>query len=395
MVKTIGLFQKTAILAIGSAVLLTPLVSEALTIEEVTNPKSTGNGWVTDMADILSDKTEIELNRLITNLEKNNGVEITVVTVPETAPAASPKVFATELFNYWGIGKAELDNGVLFLISEADNRVEIETGYGISKKLSNDRLTKIIDRTILPQYRQGNLDRGTLEGTQAIVKILNPKVAKDSNFIRNFIFQYFIALLLSGIWAIAKRRRAAYRKKHYKVFVRPNQYFSLSKGDERTVCCKQCCQPMKRFWESLQLTKPQKVAQKLGTVEYLGYLCSNCKVEGRPYSILAYCTNSDRYDPCPRCQELTMSKTSQVKPYPQSDRPDELIVKKHCHCCGLEQESIQLLSFKRPPRTKDSHRRNRYRVSVSGDYSGSSCSGSSGADFGGGASGGDGAGDSW
>ena len=71
--KTIGLFQKIAIITISSAVLLTPLVSEALTVEEVTNPKSTGNGWVTDIADILSDKTEIELNCLITNLEETSG----------------------------------------------------------------------------------------------------------------------------------------------------------------------------------------------------------------------------------------------------------------------------------------------------------------------------------
>ena len=59
----------------------------------------------------------VRILRIIDNLERADGTEITVVTVLETAPAESPKTFATELFNYWGIGKAELDNGILFLIS--------------------------------------------------------------------------------------------------------------------------------------------------------------------------------------------------------------------------------------------------------------------------------------
>ncbi|MGL4883331.1 MAG: TPM domain-containing protein [Waterburya sp.] len=58
------------------------------------------------MAGILSDRTETELNNLITNLEQTNGTEIAVVTVSETTPAESPKAFATELFNYWGRRKS-------------------------------------------------------------------------------------------------------------------------------------------------------------------------------------------------------------------------------------------------------------------------------------------------
>ena len=110
------------------AVLLFPLKSEALTVQEVPNPRQVYGGWVTDMAEILTDSTETQLNQIIEQLEAKNGTELAVVTVPETAPAGSPKEFTIELFNYWGIGKKEKDNGVLFLISVGDRRVEIETG---------------------------------------------------------------------------------------------------------------------------------------------------------------------------------------------------------------------------------------------------------------------------
>jgi uncharacterized protein len=165
---------------IASAIaLLTSLPCYALTIEEVPNPKQIDNAWVTDSADILNDHTESQLNLMISQLESHNGTEIAVVTVPETSPASSPKEFTTKLFNYWGIGKADKNNGVLFLVSTGDRRVEIETGYGIEANLPNAKVGNIIDTKITPQFKQGNYNDGTLAGTQALVNTLQNQ--KDTN----------------------------------------------------------------------------------------------------------------------------------------------------------------------------------------------------------------------
>lgn len=112
------------------------------------------------MANLLTAKTEIQLDRKISRLEINNGSEIAVVTVPETTPSASSKEFATELFNYWGIGKKEINNGVLVLISKSDRRIEIETGYGVRNILSHTFLQKLIDRQIIPNFKQNDFDSG-------------------------------------------------------------------------------------------------------------------------------------------------------------------------------------------------------------------------------------------
>lgn len=181
---------------IGATVLFSPSATQALTVEEVTNPRQDNGGWVTDMADILSDRTEIKLNNLITNLEQDNGTELAVVTVPETAPADSPKAFATELFNHWGIGKAKSNNGILFLVSMGDKRVEIETGYGIESILSATEVAEIIDTKITPQYKHGNFDRGTLDGTEALISSLQPSAKiQTSNFVA-------IVLIIFVIWCM-------------------------------------------------------------------------------------------------------------------------------------------------------------------------------------------------
>jgi TPM domain len=183
--KTLTLVKQTAIYSfIGSTVLFAPLASQALTVEEVTNPRQNNGGWVTDMADILSDRTEGQLNQMIVELENRNGTEIAVVTVPETTPAESPKTFATQLFNYWGIGKAEENNGVLFLISTGDKRVEIETGYGIEAILPHTQVGNIIGTVEnLPAYtlvtRNDNSQESNLSQRSKISDGLHRKIDKE------------------------------------------------------------------------------------------------------------------------------------------------------------------------------------------------------------------------
>ena len=259
-----------------SVILLIPTTALALTVEEVTNPQTTSNTWVTDMADILSNKTEAKLNRQIANLEQSSGAEIAVVTVPETAPADSPKAFATQLFNYWGIGKAESDNGILFLISTADRRVEIETGYGIEKILPDAKVSEIIDRNITPQYKQGNYDRGTLNGTKALIASLDPSLVEVEHIGTNG--KWSILAILSGVGIALVGGFLSLRDKTRKIFIAPNKTITnLYSHDSRQVCCAKCRKPMTRVGD-LELTKAQQVARKLGSVSYQGYFILDGKV---------------------------------------------------------------------------------------------------------------------
>jgi len=161
------------------AFFLVPCPGLALTVQEVPNPRQVSGGWVTDKAEILQPETETQLNQMIARLEAKNGAEIAVVTVPETAPAASPKEFTTNLFNYWKIGKKGQDNGVLFLISVKDRRVEIETGYGVEGILPDGKVGNIIKTQITPRFRQKDFDGGTLAATRAIIVSLEPSLSKE------------------------------------------------------------------------------------------------------------------------------------------------------------------------------------------------------------------------
>ena len=162
-----------------------PVTSQAITVKEVPNPRQVNNTWVTDKANILSSRTETQLNQMISDLEAKNGSEIAVVTVPDTKPSATPKAFATELFNFWGIGKKGKNNGVLLLISSGERRVQIETGSGIQSILPDAKAVGIIKTEITPRFKQQDFDGGTLAGTKALVNVLQtPRVNAQSQTTR-------------------------------------------------------------------------------------------------------------------------------------------------------------------------------------------------------------------
>jgi uncharacterized membrane protein YgcG len=128
-------------------------------------------GWVNDFAQALNTSTRERLHTLLADLEQRTTVEVAVVVVHTTAPL-TPKQYATELYNRWGIGKKGADNGVLILLALQDRRVEVETGYGVEGILPDGRVGEIIRTAMLPHFKNNRWGEGLLAGTQHMAHIL-------------------------------------------------------------------------------------------------------------------------------------------------------------------------------------------------------------------------------
>ncbi|MGB9595845.1 MAG: TPM domain-containing protein, partial [Candidatus Poribacteria bacterium] len=147
------------------------LTSFGETPQQVINPKQAYNKWVSDMADVISDEDELLINDLIDQLEKKTSAEIAVVTI-KNAGNMTPKDFATELFNLWGIGKKGKDNGVLVLLVMDTRRIEVETGYGVEGVLTDGKVGEILDNYVIPIFKEGDFGKGILNGIQVMVKMI-------------------------------------------------------------------------------------------------------------------------------------------------------------------------------------------------------------------------------
>jgi uncharacterized protein len=301
---------------------------------------------VTDKAEILKPETETQLNQTIDQLEAKNGAEMAVVTVQETAPAASPKEFATKLFNYWGIGKKGKDNGVLFLISVKDRRVEIETGYGVEGILPDAKVGNIIETQITPRFKQRDFDGGTVAGTRALVAILEG-TSSDTGTDLGWI--WFVGESLSLLVLVLAIGSVIYGKKHPPIFLRSEGHYRLKEEDKYSIYCLQCQEPMKKVDKTVcqsRLSQAEKVAQQLGSVRFEGWECSKCSQtpKERGFAIIGYIANSDQFKECPTCRELTL--TRQIKTVlrePTWNQTGKQVVVQECHCCSSYEEFEEIL----------------------------------------------------
>lgn len=129
------------------------------------------DGKVNDFAELLSPDQRARLRADLDQLERETSAEVAVVTL-SSLNGRSVEEYATGLFNAWGIGKAERDNGVLVLVSRGDRAMRIEVGYGLEGILPDGLAGALIRETFLPRFREERYADGVLEGTARVVGIV-------------------------------------------------------------------------------------------------------------------------------------------------------------------------------------------------------------------------------
>lgn len=171
-------------------------------------------GYVSDFAGLLSDSGKAELEDSLSQLAADTTAEIAVVTV-SNLDGSTIEEYAVRLFEEWGIGTKEEDNGVLFLIAVEEREVRIEVGYGLEAILTDGRCGRILDNDVLPSFRNGDYETGILQGAASIETYIRdgtPPDPAEDNLIAEAIGDYIpmmvwlgaITVYLSGFMARSK-----------------------------------------------------------------------------------------------------------------------------------------------------------------------------------------------
>ena len=159
---------------IALCLLLLQLVFSAMaqkiwTVETVPNTRLQSDSiHVSDPDGFLSDSAEANINTALCAIREQ--ADVFVVTLASIGEV-EPKHFATSLFNRWGIGDAEANNGVLLLFVEDQHALEFETGYGAEGTLTDAKCERIFTKTIVPYFKAGNYEGGLCAGVADIVNV--------------------------------------------------------------------------------------------------------------------------------------------------------------------------------------------------------------------------------
>ncbi len=128
-------------------------------------------GWVTDLAGVLDEGQEAELDALIQGYAEGSGQLIAVLTVPTLKERPIEDV-AREVGRAWKIGQAKLNDGALLLLAPAEREVRIEVGYGLEGDLPDAVCGRIIRDVMVPRFQDGDLAAGLRDGLDAIHRAL-------------------------------------------------------------------------------------------------------------------------------------------------------------------------------------------------------------------------------
>ena len=397
-----------------------PLRAE--TVDSVPNPLRTKRSWVGDNANVIDAQSEYQTNRAIENFKRQTGGEIAVVTIQDTN-GESPKQFATALFNRWGIGQRNKDNGVLILLVMGKRRLEIETGRGTSRILPNNKVAEIRDEYAIPAFKRGDFGGGVFATTNAIIQAMSATSAASKK-------SRTAPLISKSDKPNSTRRpysapnsnsnKAPYNSNNSAAptYFKPSQTNSSGPFDViigllilalfpigigvliwggiailkqfSTRKCTMCGRVMRRLGENEEdvfLSSDQQFEERMGGLDYKVWKCENCGV----CHIERSARWASKVKDCPRCHHCTVkvhSETVQQATY-SSTGLRETTSRCEYPNCGHQTRTSETLPMLVHSTSSSSDSSWSSSSSSSSDFSSSS------SDFGGGSSDGGGAGGDW
>jgi uncharacterized protein len=142
------------------------------TVETIPNTKLVNNSYVSNPDNILSELAVAEIDSTLGSLERNATAQVAVVVVNSIGDQDIFD-FAQALFERWGLGQKQNDNGLLVLLVKEKHTVRFHTGNGIEGLLPDARCKRIQQEKMVPSFKEGDYDRGMVEGVAAIAQVLN------------------------------------------------------------------------------------------------------------------------------------------------------------------------------------------------------------------------------
>ena len=135
---------------------------------------------VFDEANLLKPQEKEALNKKLIAFADSTSTEIEVIIIPSTK-GEDVNFLATMFGEKWGIGKKNVDNGVVFLIATEDHTMSIQQGRAVEQYLTASVAGQILDYIVTPHFKQGEWYEGINRGTSAIMEAVQGKFKPLNN----------------------------------------------------------------------------------------------------------------------------------------------------------------------------------------------------------------------
>ena len=153
-------------------------------------PLSDEGAYALDKSGVLSAETENRIARYNQYLAESCGAQICVVTIPTMDYVGYDDIenYAYDLFNAWGIGDKDEENGVLLLLVTDDELCWCLQGEGIEDTLSSSAISDILTENMQDDFYAGEFDSGTKKTFDALYRRLCAIYSVDPDGVDDFTY---------------------------------------------------------------------------------------------------------------------------------------------------------------------------------------------------------------
>ncbi len=315
-----------------------PATSKVYTVKDVPNVHlSDSTAYVSDPDGVLRKETLAKVNRTLDMLEDSTTVETAIVIVDDIGEADIYD-FALALGRHWGVGKKDVNNGVVVVFALAQRQVRIQTGSGTEGVLPDIAAKRLIEEKVIPCMKTGDIDNAVIDLSESLYNVFTDpasaaelKGEKDDTALKDLgkIFLFFCCLMallslsLLIYYMVKMRKDNMYQKAlHCRenrwifillaviscglglpfmvIYLLLGHYYRNHKRN-----CDVCGTQMKKLSEAEDnnyLTAEQDKEEQLKSVDYDVWLCPKCGTT----EIFPFVSKFSKYKVCPRCKARTL-----------------------------------------------------------------------------------------
>ncbi|WP_442679122.1 TPM domain-containing protein [Sphingomonas sp. ASY06-1R] len=125
-------------------------------------------GLVTDAANVLPADRKAALEAKLRALQQQTNHQLVVATIPDLQ-GQDIADYGYKLGRAWGVGLKGADNGAILLVAPNERKVRVEVGYGLEPVLTDALSSVIINQTIIPKFKAGDMAGGIEAGANALI----------------------------------------------------------------------------------------------------------------------------------------------------------------------------------------------------------------------------------
>lgn len=153
---------------------------------------------VSDFAGLIESKYIAKIDKVIRSIEGRTTAEVAVITIG-SLKGKSIDELAFHLFNKFGLGKKDENNGILLLVAKEENQFRVEIGLGLEEVIDEDLRQSLINNLISPNFRNKRFGQAILK----FVRIVADKISQ-TRYSRLSITSWItgIVSLILGVYSI-------------------------------------------------------------------------------------------------------------------------------------------------------------------------------------------------